>query len=254
MTVHGMASKKARRKKRPSKTVRPLDAEVFELAEKVALIFDWPRAAPIRARLSKQACDYGDLIRPHGPEDRWVTTTKWTAFLLRMILTCPRILSKPPDFEWVMEDLEYILTRRKWEASFERDFWDAVTRVKEVMWTGHAHEKARDYFRYTTVHDLMHPPDQLTNIVATYNKEEAIERTAKMESKLWGTGLPHERVVYRSIEKVEQELKALNALLPPELAIGPPLTTKRATKPKELPKKNKGPQTPSTHQKRGRRS
>ncbi len=241
-----MASKKARTKKRRPKKVRPLDAEVFELAEKVALIFDWPQAVPLRTRLFEEAGAYRDRIRPHGPADQWATTTKWTAFLLRMILTCPRLLSRPPEFEWVMDDLEHILTRRNWEASFERDFWDAVTRVKKVMWTGHAHDKALDYFRFTTVQSLMHPPVQLANMVETSLKDEAIERAADMEGKLLGTR-PHGRVVYRSFAKVEKELKELNALLPPESSIGPPPTKKLASKPKELPNKTKKRRTPSTH-------
>ena len=251
-----MASKKARTKKRRPKKVRPLDAEVFELAEKVALIFDWPQAVPLRARLFEEAGAYRDRIRPHGPADSWATTTKWTAFLLRMILTCPRLLSRPPEFEWVMDDLEHILTRRNWEASFERDFWSAVARVKQTMWTGHPHDKALDYFRYTTVQSLMHPPEQLKGLAATSLKDEAVERAAEMEGKLLGVR-PHERVVYRSFAKVEKELKELNALLPPESAIGPPPgpppRNKRVSKPKELPKKTKKSMTQSTHQKRVKR-
>jgi len=249
-----MATKKTRSKKKLRKIVRPLDAEVFELAEKVALIFDWPQAALLRGRLSELAGAYRNRIRPHGPTDSWATTTKWTAFLLRMVLTCPRLLSRPPDFEWVIDDLEHILSRRNWEAKCERDFWDAVTRVKEVMWTGHVHDKALDYFRYTTVYGLMHPPVQLANIVARSSKSEAIERAAVMEGKLLGTLPPHERVVYRSFEKVENELKALNALLPPESAIGPPPTAKRARKPKELRKKTKKRITQATHPKPPRRT
>lgn len=244
-----MATKKARFKKRLHKTVRPLDAEIFELAEKVALIFDWPQAVHLRARLCELAGAYRDRIRPKGPLDSWATTTKWTAFILRMVLTCPRILSRPPDFEWVMDDLEHILSRRNWEAKFERDFWDAVTRVKKAIWTGHAHDKALDYFRYMTVYELMHPPVQLANIVATSSKSEAIDRAAVMEGKLLGNHPPHERVVYRSFDKVENELKALNALLPPELTIGPPPTTKRAIKPKELRKKTKKRIKQATHRK-----
>jgi hypothetical protein len=238
-----MATKKARSKKRPPKTVRPLDAEVFELAEKVALIFDWPQAAPLRGRLFELAGAYRNRIRPHGPGDTWATTTKWTAFLLRMILTCPRILSRPPEFEWVIDDLEHILTRRNWEAKFERDFWDAVTRVKKVMWTGHPHDKAMDYFRYTTVQDLMHPPAQLRDLLVPYSKSEAVERAIEMESKLVGRR-PHERVVHRSFEKVEKELTALNALLPPESAIGPPPTKKRISIRKEHPKNTKKQKKP----------
>ena len=235
MTVQSMVSKKAHTKKRRPKT-RPLDAEIFELAEKVALIFDWPQAAPLRGRLFELAGAYRNRIRPHGPADSWAITTKWTAFILRMVLTCPSLLSKPSEFEWVRDDLEHILSRRNWEAKFERDFWDAMTRVKKAMWTGHPHDKAMDYFRYTTVYDLMHPPVQLIEMLVPYSKGEAVERAIEMEDKLVGTR-PHERVIHRSIVKVEKELIALNALLPPEVAIGPLPTTKRASKPKKSKKR-----------------
>lgn len=100
-----MVSKNARPKNKRPQQVRPLDAEVFALAEKVGLIFDRPEAAPLRAKLFEGATAYRDRIRHHKPKDHWATSTKWTAFLLRMILTCPRILSRPPEFEWVMDDL-----------------------------------------------------------------------------------------------------------------------------------------------------
>jgi hypothetical protein len=241
-----MASKKSRPKKS-----RPLDAELFELADKVALIFDRPEAAPMRAKLFQEATAYRDRIRHHGPADRWATTTKWTAFLLRMILTCPRILSRPPEFEWVMDDLEWILTSRNWDPKFERDFWNAVTRVKKVMWTGHPHDKALDYFRFNTVQSLMNPPVQLKGIVATSLKSQAVERAADMEGNLLGKR-PHERVVYRSHEKVERELKKLNELLRPPF-LGPPPTNKLDTEHEEITKKTKERMMQSKHQKRVRR-
>lgn len=242
-----MASKKARPKR-----LRPLDAELFELADKVALIFDRPEAAHLRAKLFEEATAYRDRIRHHGPEDRWATTTKWTAFLLRMILTCPRILSRPPEFEWVMDDLEHILTRRKWDPSFERDFWDAVTRVKKGMWTGHPHDKALDYFRFTTVESLMHPPEQLKDIVETSSKSEAVDHAADMEGNLLGKR-PHERVIYRSLERVENELKGINALLHPESSLSPPPTNQVDSGPEKHTNKPKKRMRGSTRSKRVRR-
>ena len=235
-----MASKKARPKKRRPKKVRPLDAEVFELAEKVALIFDRPEAVHLKWKLFEEAGAYRDRIRPHGPADQWATTTKWTAFLLRMILTCPRLLSRPPEFEWVMDDLEHILTRRNWEASFERDFWNAVARVKKVTRTGHPRDRALDYFRFTTVQGLMHAPEQLVNMVKTFSKSEAVDRAAEMEAKLLGTRPPHERVVYRSLARVEKEQEELNALLRPESSPGPPPATNLDSEPNEDPKTKNG--------------
>lgn len=252
-----MASKKTRTKKRRPKTIRPLDAELFELADKVALIFDKPEAAPLRARLVEEAVVYRNRLRPYGLEDLWATTTKWTTFLLRLILICPRLLSRPPDFEWVMDDLEWVLTQRRLDPGFDRDFWDAVARVKKVTRTGHPRNRALDYFRFRTVESLMHAPEQLVNMVKTFSKSEAVDRAAEMEGNLLGT-LPHERVVYRSLGRVEKEIKELNALLPPESSIspphGPPPTNTRVSKPKTLPKKTKKSMTQSTQQKRVKRT
>ena len=248
-----MASKKTRTKKRRPKQVRPLDAEVFELAEKVALIFDWPQAVPLRARLFEEAGAYRDRIRPHGPADQWATTTKWTAFLLRMILTCPRLLSRPPEFEWVMDDLEWILTRRRLHPGFDRDFWDAVSRVKKVLRTGHPCNRAVDSFRFTTVQSLMHAHEQLVNLVKTFSKSEAVERAAEMEGKLMGTRPPHERVVYRSLERVENELKELTAPLRAPSSLGPPPATPLDNEPRARPKNTKKRMTQAKHQTRGKR-
>jgi hypothetical protein len=235
-----MASKKARPKQRRPKKVRPLDAEVFELAEKVALIFDRPEAAPLRFRLFEEAGAYRDRIRYHGPLDSWATTTKWTAFLLRMILTCPRILSRPPEFEWVMDDLEWILTRRRLHPGFDRDFWDAMSRVKKATRTGHPRNRALDSFRFTTVQSLMHAPEQLRNMVKTFSKSEAVERAAEMEGKLFGTHPPHERVVYRSLARVEKELEELTAFLRPPSPLGPPPESTFDSEPKARPKTKNG--------------
>lgn len=248
-----MAWKKTRTKKRGPKTVQPLDAELFELADKVALIFDRPEAASLRVRLFEEAGAYRDRIRHHGPLDSWATTTKWTAFLLRMILTCPRILSRPPEFEWVMDDLEWILTRRRLHPGFDRDFWDAMSRVKKVLRTGHPRNRALDSFRFTTVQSLMYAPEQLINMVQTFSKSEAVERAAVMEGKLLGTSPPHERVIYRSLARVENELKELTALLCAPSSLGPPPATPLDSEPKARPKNTKTWKTQAKYRKRVRR-
>jgi hypothetical protein len=216
----------ARKKARPKK-LRPLDAEVFELADKVAMVFDRPDAVHARARLFHDATAYRNRYRPHGPEDLWATTTKWTAFLLRLILTCPRILSRPHDFEWVMTDLEWILIRRRISSRAERDFWDALKRVTKAMRrTGLPRDKALDYVRFERVQSLTHPPVQLEGLVAKLSKSEAIECVADLEEKLVGKR-PHERVIYRSLERVEKELKEIKDLLGASPSFGPPPTEQR---------------------------
>ena len=207
-----MATKRPLRKQSRSTKSRPLDAELFELAEKVGKVFDLPEAAEARARLAKEALNYRDQYRPHGTEDIWATKTKWTAFLLRLILKCPRILSRPPDFAWVLDDLEWILIRRNWDPNYDRDYWNAVDRVRKTLRTGHPRDKALDYFRFRMVQDIMSPPGGLRDLVDMCGKEEALRRAADMEEQLLGKR-PHERVVRRSCDRVKQDLDDLNQLL-----------------------------------------
>ena len=211
------------KKKLSPKKPRPLDHEFFQFAELVALVFDRPDAAHLRAQLFHKATTLRNKYYPRDIEDRWATKTKWTAFLLRMILTFPRILSRPPDFEWVMDDLEWILTRRKFHPGYDRDFWDAVDRIRGPLRTGHPGDKGLDYFRYETVQSLMSPPPQLTDLVETSAKSEAIERAADMEENLFGDR-PHKRVIYRSLERVESELKEISDLLGAKSPLAAPLT------------------------------
>lgn len=242
-----MARTPSRRLKR-----RPREAEFFEFAEKVALIFDRPEAAHLRARLFEEATTYRNRYRPHGPADLWATTTKWTAFLLRLILTCPRILARPPDFEWVMDDLEWILIRRRVDLKYDRDFWDAVDRIRGPIRTGRPHDKALDYFRYETVQNLMNPPAQLKDLVKRSEKEEAVMRTADMEERLFEKR-PDRRVIYRSLERVERKLRELNALLKPQSSYGSQPTTQLGTEPKQAPKKIAGRRRQSARPKSMRR-
>lgn len=120
------------------------------------------------------------------------------------------------------------------------------------MWTGHPHDKALDYFRFETVQSLMNPPVQLKNIAATSSKSQAVTRAADMEEKLLGKR-PHERVVYRSHEKVEKELKEITALLRPPASLSPPPKIKLDSNPKEIPTKTKKLMTQSKRQKRVKR-
>ena len=242
---------KAPKKSRPKK-IRPLDYEFFQFAEQVAQVFDRPEAAHLRTRLFQEATTLRNRYYPRRIEDRWATKAKWIAFLLRMILTCPQILSRPPDFEWVMDDLEWILTRRKLHPGYDRDFWDAVDRIRVSMRTGHPRDKALDYFRFETVQSLMNPPAQLKDFVKTSSKSEAVERAADMEGNLFGER-PHERVIYRSLKRVEKELKEVNDLLQAKSSHSPPPTQKLDSEPEPRAKKSKKRTTSSTRPKRVRR-
>jgi hypothetical protein len=212
VAVQAKGKKKNGRKHSGTKRVRAVDAEFFHFAEQVALVFDKPKAARLRARLFHEASAFRNRYRPQRVENLWATKTKWTAFLLRLILACPRILSRPPDFEWVMDDLEWILARRKFDPAIDRDFWEALKRVRGPIRTGHPRNRALDYFRFETVETHINPPAPLKGIVAICGKEEALRRTADIEEQCLGTR-PHERVVRRSYDRVKQELSELSELL-----------------------------------------
>ena len=229
MAVHAKGKRKSR--KYSGRTpVRPLDSEFFHFAELVALVFDRPEAAHLRSRLFHEASAYRNRYRPHRVEDFWATKTKWTAFLVRLILVCPRILSRPPDFEWVMDDLEWLLARRKFDPTIDRDFWDALKRIRGPIRTGHPRNRALEYFRFETVETHVNPPAPLKGIIAICGKEEALRRTADIEEQSLGTR-PHERVIRRSYDRVKQELKELHHLLRGQPTHIPLTTNSTAEKP-----------------------
>lgn len=247
-----MAKNQVPLKKSPPKRSRPLDAELFALAKKVGMVFDHPNAAAARFRLFEAATAYRDRYRPHRPDGLWATKTKWIAFLLRLILTCPRILLRPPDFEWVTEDLEWILARRKFHAVIDRDFWEAVDWIRAPLRTGHPRNKALDYFRFETVKNLMNAPEPLKGLVATCGKEEALRRAADMEEQ-WSGERPHERVIRRSCDRAEQELNELQALLHGQSSHTPLPTNQLNGKSEKPAKKTPSRRKPSTRPKRARR-
>ncbi len=212
VAIRDKGKKKQGRTSSRSKRVRPPDTDLFRFAEKVSLVFDQPYATQLRCRLFEQASAYRNRYRPHDAQDMWATKTKWVAFLLQLILTCPRILSRPPDFEWVVDDLEWILCRRKFNPGLDRDFWNAVDRVRGYTRTGHPLDKGLDYWRFDTVQTLMNPPEQVKELLAACRKEEALRRTADVEEQRIGTR-PHERVVRRSCDRVKKELLQLHDLL-----------------------------------------
>jgi hypothetical protein len=169
-------------------------------------------------------------------ENLWASKAKWAAFLLRLILACPRILSRPPDFEWVMDDLEWILARRKFHPGIDRDFWEAVDLIRGPIRTGHPRNRALDIFRFETIETHMNVPAPLKGIVDSCGKEEALRRVADLEEKFLGKR-PHQRVVRRSYDRVHQELTELNSLLGGKYFTTQAAATKRDVKTKQTGQK-----------------
>jgi hypothetical protein len=107
-----------------------------------------------------------------------------------------------------LDDLQWILARRQFDPAINRDFWEAVDRIRGPIRTGHPRNRALDYFRFETVEIHINPPPPLKGIVAICGKEEALRRTADIEEQSMGKR-PHERVVRRSHDRVKQEMKEL---------------------------------------------
>lgn len=253
MAVQAKGKKKKGRKHSRQKGVRPLDADFFEFADKVSLVFDQPYAGQLRFRLFEEASAYRNRYRPHKAEDFWATKTKWTTFLLRLILACPRILSRPPDFEWVMDDLEWLLARRKFDPAIDRDFWDALKRIRGPIRTGHPRNRALEHFRFDTVEIHMNPPAPLKDIVDTCGKEEALRRAADIEEQCLGKR-PHERVVRRSYDRVKQELKELHDLLRGASSLTPSPRYQSDGESQKTAKETSNRRRPSRRSKRERRN
>lgn len=253
VVTRSMTTKKnARNTKAGRYKFSPAENDFFRFATQVALVFDKPEAAPLRARLFHEASAIRNQYRPYTQENLSANMTPWTAFLLRLILTCPRMLSRPPFFEWVLEDLEWILIRRRFDPRYDQEFWDAVDGIRITIRAGHPHDKALDYFRFETVHSLMNAPAQLQGLVEACGKEEAVLRAADMEERLFGK-LPDRRVIYRSVKRVEKELEGITTLLEAQSSLSPPHTRPLQSEPEEHATPSPKHGTRSAHPKRERR-
>jgi hypothetical protein len=81
--------------------------------------------------------------------------TAWCAYILRLILACPRFLNSLPGFEWVFRDFCQLLALRQVDEGRDGVFWAALDQVRRQLRPGRPPRKGRDYLIALMVHGRM---------------------------------------------------------------------------------------------------
>ena len=188
-------------KREASTSHRPMK-DLFQLAEAVAAFYGTSCGEAATARFCRVAKEYRDVVQAEG-------RVPWFTYVIRLLLTCPVLLERPPGFEWVREDLRWALDNRRFSKEVDRDFWRAVNDVRALFRSGRPGNKARDFFRYEMVQEIMNPvttaPGQGLIRVKGCSKSEAVEQMAEMEQR-WSRRNPDTRNIWRSLQRVEDYL------------------------------------------------
>jgi hypothetical protein len=211
------------------------EIELFDLVDAASYVF-WEKEAEGFKRHLK------DLLWAHRPVESEIVVkdwVKWFAYVIRLILTCPPLLEKPPGFEWVMGDFERILSFRKFRFDYDRYFWDALDKVRRELRKGRPSRKDKDYERYMSIGYMVK--------YKGLSKSQAVEQLAVQEALtvIWdGVWSPQigfldeaftqktlqrlgekkydkflnvqdskKREIWRSLERVERDQQKLIALL-----------------------------------------
>ena len=196
--------------KTPRSRTRPTVGNLFELAEAVGLFYGTKGADAAFEEFRDVAQEYRHVAKKQGQ-------VPWLTYVLRLLLTCPVLLQRPPGLEWVTDDLQWALRHRKVRPDVDRDFWDAMRRVRGVLTQGRPGNKARDFFRYECVLNLMypvtiHPEFGLVRTKQRVNKTKAVNELADMEKERDGLR-PDLRVIWRSLQRVGDYIGTLQAQL-----------------------------------------
>ena len=230
---------------KPRKLLTPLDSatarrlpsekEISETADMVAFVFERPEAGPLKKRFLEDAEAYRHWLRLQGDEDEG----RVIAFLLQLILRCPQLLKRPPEFEWAMQELERLFVQRTVDPKKDEAFWKAMDLLRKGMRTGRPRNKALDFFRYGFITDLMNPPRQLEGLVVKFNKTQAVDQLAGAEQKLFDR-VPDTRVIWRSHKRVKDFLRNISERIRVESSPSPTGTAdiadgERATRVKKPP-------------------
>jgi len=255
----------------------PTEREILKLAEQVSYVFGLSEAAGLKEQLGRDAEVYRDWLQSQQllKDDAYQTSlgkdeqgrlrvayrvqaqrfhpgSESLTFLFALIFTCPQILSKPAGFEWVLQDLETVLVARRLDPGTDQVFEKAMNKARTRSRVGPPKDKALEYFRYATINELMNPSVVIPGVTAKMGKTKAVEFVAAMETRLFN-GEGSTRSIWTSYKRVKQFLRQLTDRVQTESSLVPPPTKKRASKPKELPKKTKKPMTQSTHPTRVKR-
>ncbi len=174
----------------------------FTLAEAVAACYgtEWGAAAVEQFRQ-----DAGS----HRKRLRNRTQLDWMTYIIRLLLACPFLLERPQGLEWVVDDLQWMLTHRRVHKDVERDFWAAVGDVRTTLTTGHPVSRGRDFVRYQVIHAMMNQvttdPEKGLVRVKGVTKTKAVEQMAELELLKSGRK-PHVREIWGSLKWVEDYL------------------------------------------------
>src|SRR2546428_2208145 len=135
--------------KTPRGGTRPRVGDLFELAEAVGLFYGTKGVDAAIEEFRDIAQDYRRLKKAEGQ-------VAWLTYVLRLLLTCPVLLERPSGLEWVTDDLQWALRHRKVRPDVDRDFWEAMKKVRGQLPRGRPGDKARDFFRYEWVMNHMY--------------------------------------------------------------------------------------------------
>jgi hypothetical protein len=196
--------------KTPRRRTRPTVGNLFELAEAVELFYGTKGADAAFEEFRDVAQDYRHVAKKQSQ-------VAWLTYVLRLVLTCPVLLQRPSGLEWVTDDLQWALRHRKVRPDVDRDFWEAMKKVRGLLTRGRPGDKARDFFRYECVLNLMypvttHPELGLVRTKQRVNKTKAVNELADMEKK-WHGLRPDLRVIWRSLQRVDDYVETLQAQL-----------------------------------------
>ena len=196
--------------KTPRGGTRPRVGDLFELAEAVGLFYGTKGADAAIEEFQDVAQDYRRVAKTQGQ-------VAWLTYVIRLLLACPVLLERPSGLEWVTDDLQWALRHRKVRPDVNRDFWEAVRKVRGRLTRGRPGNKARDFFRYECVLNLMypvttHPELGLVRTKKRVNKTKAVTELADMEKRRHGRR-PALRVIWRSLQRVEAYVEKLQVQL-----------------------------------------
>jgi len=197
--------------KTPRGGTRPRTGDLFELAEAVGLFYGTKGADAAIEEFRAVVQGYRHVAKKQGQ-------VAWLTYVLRLLLACPILLQRPSGLEWVTDDLQWALRYRKLRPDVNRDFWDAVKKVRGLLPRGRPGDKARDLFRYEWVVNQMyyvttHPELGLVRTKKRVSKTKAVTELADMEEQRDGQRPDLLREIWRSLQRVDDYVGTLQAQL-----------------------------------------
>ncbi len=176
-----------------------IPGDLYRLAEAVSLLYGQPGAEAAIGELQDVAHDYRRLKKREGQ-------VEWLTYVLRLVLTCPVLLTRPRGLEWVTDDLLWAFSQRRVNPAVDRDFWQAMATVRKLAARQRVASKETDFFRFQMVQDIMHPwttdSDKGLVRVRRGSKTKAVTTLVEMEERRLGRTVdPAE--IWRSLRRVK---------------------------------------------------